>query len=573
MKYFTLTKQKSLNIALTYILVLSSQNVNATTYDITGSFTMFGPNGGLTDSVDTTLTGTFDDTNLNSMAIASTKPFFGVLWTAYNIGVTQTPGILNVETCPIPSDGSVVIVSGNNVPQPCEVQRPPLLTGTIGADQWGVSMLFDWSTSLKIDVINIWNVDYGSTGVITLESTDINGNNILGTPFLDGPFSTPGAAFNANFNLSLTPPFVTDLKVIQAGGETSIVDIATGVVTVTDGISGGATGLTYNWNNGATDAAIIAIAGGSESTDTLTFNPASLAPGAYTVSLSATATSPVGTVRADSSFSVPSITLIAKDTDGDGVNDNDPAEGFGDSDGDGIPNYLDHNGNTDTKKLQTSVTGDNTSASFVEVSNGILKVGKTAKAKYDSAGESQSFYNNGTGNGHGPVLATSDMDADEKIATSCIGGCYDFEVSGLANGEAITVTIPLTTTIAKNSVYRKFLGSAGWKGFKIDDNNNVASAAATSTNPTVCPAPGNSAYTAGLTIGNQCVQLTMNDGGPNDADTLANGTLVDPGGIATTSQTNLEDTSPAIDNVGGLSLYLFGFLASLITLFRQKSIK
>ncbi len=47
-----------------------------------------------------------------------------------------------------------------------------------------------------------------------------------------------------------------------------------------------------------------------------------------------------------------------------------------------------------------------------------------------------------------------------------------------------------------------------------------------------CPAPGDTSYQLGLTEGHFCVQLTLEDGGPNDADNEANGTIVDPGGVA-----------------------------------------
>jgi MYXO-CTERM domain-containing protein len=47
-----------------------------------------------------------------------------------------------------------------------------------------------------------------------------------------------------------------------------------------------------------------------------------------------------------------------------------------------------------------------------------------------------------------------------------------------------------------------------------------------------CPELGSDSYTLGLTTGDDCVQLMIEEGGPNDADGLVNGTLVDPGGFA-----------------------------------------
>ena len=49
--------------------------------------------------------------------------------------------------------------------------------------------------------------------------------------------------------------------------------------------------------------------------------------------------------------------------------------------------------------------------------------------------------------------------------------------------------------------------------------------------PGFCPPPGDSSWQSGLSAGHWCVQLLIEDGGPNDADGLANGSIVDPGGI------------------------------------------
>ncbi|MCI2285845.1 tandem-95 repeat protein [Colwellia sp. MSW7] len=47
-----------------------------------------------------------------------------------------------------------------------------------------------------------------------------------------------------------------------------------------------------------------------------------------------------------------------------------------------------------------------------------------------------------------------------------------------------------------------------------------------------CPPPTSTQWTPGLTEGHWCVQLTIEDGGANDNDNLANGTIVDPGGVS-----------------------------------------
>jgi MYXO-CTERM domain-containing protein len=79
-------------------------------------------------------------------------------------------------------------------------------------------------------------------------------------------------------------------------------------------------------------------------------------------------------------------------------------------------------------------------------------------------------------------------------------------------------------------VYRKFSPSGGFSSFVSDANNSVRSAPGQLG---VCPAVGSSAYVSGLTQGHFCVQLTIQDGGPNDADRAVNGRIVDPGTVAT----------------------------------------
>ena len=90
------------------------------------------------------------------------------------------------------------------------------------------------------------------------------------------------------------------------------------------------------------------------------------------------------------------------------------------------------------------------------------------------------------------------------------------------------VVLPLSRPLEAGAVYRKFVDGR-WQDFVEDENNALASAAAKEG---VCPNPGDDAYRPGLNPGDDCVRLTIEDGGPNDADRLVNGHIVDPGGPA-----------------------------------------
>ncbi|MFK5949249.1 MAG: Ig-like domain-containing protein [Methylococcales bacterium] len=141
------------------------------------------------------------------------------------------------------------------------------------------------------------------------------------------------------------------------------------------------------------------------------------------------------------------------------------------------------------------------------------------------------------------------FDREQGIAQSCVGGCFDFTVSGLTAGDDARVVLPLSIAIPSATtsnaghkiVYRKLM-STGWKDFDTSGNNSLASTAGTLNGTDVeCPAADDASYINGLTPGDRCVRMTITDGGPNDADGLANGTVVDPGGISETFFTSGTD--------------------------------
>jgi len=124
------------------------------------------------------------------------------------------------------------------------------------------------------------------------------------------------------------------------------------------------------------------------------------------------------------------------------------------------------------------------------------------------------------------------------------GGIVDFIIPGGLVGGAAQVVIPQYAPIPADLivdttgdgmldttypvVYRKLIAGV-WTDFVVDASNFVDSAASVAG---VCPVPGDAAYTAtGLVAGNDCVQLTIQDGGPNDADVIAT-QITDPGGVA-----------------------------------------
>ena len=141
------------------------------------------------------------------------------------------------------------------------------------------------------------------------------------------------------------------------------------------------------------------------------------------------------------------------------------------------------------------------------------------------------------------------------IVESCLGGCFDFSVSGVGVGGTLQMILPLSEALPEvpasgSLVYRKLIGS-NWQNFDATNGNSIKSAEPVSTGPTVC-SNDLSEYVDGLTPGHQCVLLAIVDGGANDADGLANGTVVDPSGVAETE--SVDNRTSGTGGAGALGL-------------------
>ena len=198
--------------------------------------------------------------------------------------------------------------------------------------------------------------------------------------------------------------------------------------------------------------------------------------------------------------------LSGDDSDGDLIPDDQ--EGFTDTDSDGIADYLDAINECNVLQ-EKSLEQSNFLA---ESQSGVcLRLGNTAQL-----------------NGSDGIEIQED-DLIEDLQADNLGGLFDFELTDIPRlGDSVTVVIPQTLPVPMNAVYRKFVRGS-WQEFVSNANNSVMSIAG---NPGYCPPPGAAEWQPGLTEGHWCVQLTIEDGGPNDDDGIANGNIVDPGGVA-----------------------------------------
>jgi hypothetical protein len=315
--------------------------------------------------------------------------------------------------------------------------------------------------------------------------------------------STTITATEAN----LAPVVVLDAQ--QQGENRLTVGKTAGVVTISAQVTDPNPGDTVSQQWQA-DAALTNI---SADASQFVFEPASLSSGVYQIALTATDNA------AEPLSYTAEVYLLVQDVlpvlDGSDSNNNlitDNVEGFGDSNGNGIADYLDpgFDCNVIPEQLASIVQ-------FVAEGEPGICLRKGATAALSNTG--------------GIQLTGADMQwLEPDMQATNIGGTFDFILRNLPTaGASYALALPQRQPVPQHAVYRKFTPANGWTNFVQNERNQLFSAAG---EPGFCPPPGDSSWQAGLNAGHWCIQLTIEDGGPNDADGLANGTIVDPGGVA-----------------------------------------
>lgn len=355
---------------------------------------------------------------------------------------------------------------------------------------------------------------------------------------IDGAVGGPIDRADVRITESNVLPMVT-LQASQAGNRSSTLYGDLGIATfnvITSDPDTGAIAL-LDWST--SDNALIPSEGFFS--DTFSIEPDGLAPGLYTVRVSVTdRASPLEPVLRDLLFRVlenapqrqPGI-----DTDGDGIADVD--EGSGDVDFDRLANELDA---LDVPSWNETAPAN---GRLIQVGPGLrLLLGDTAYA----AGRAHAVSPQDVadfGDAGRPALNAGD-------GATYPAGLVDFEIHGLTiPGASVRVVIPQTVAIPSDAEYRKFSTSAGWQTFEASSLDRVASARGTAES---CPAPGSSEYAPGLAAGDYCVELTITDGGANDADNRADGVVRDPGGVAVLTTMPPPDVSVASEPVADQSV-------------------
>jgi hypothetical protein len=324
-----------------------------------------------------------------------------------------------------------------------------------------------------------------------------------------------------------------NLTASQGGLSTILVTTDGGPVTLTATIADPNSGDTHTLDWSATDNRLVETDGHADDA-TLVFDPSLLAEGRYAASVTVTDSEGARDTATLYFRVVAALPVLSDqdDTDGDGIADD--AEGTGDSDNDGIPDYLD---NIPAPNVLPEV-GDQTNSYLVECDPGVrCRLGQFALMGASGGVRLQ------------PEDFAQQPDLVVDAAFAFNSGIFDFEMHELPTvGQSVRVVLPQANPIPQNAVYRKFLHGS-WRDFVQNADNALHSAPG---NPGYCPPPGDDSWEPGLVAGYHCVQLTLQDGGPNDGDGVANASVEDPGGVAvrTASDDDVEQTFHNVKSKG-----------------------
>lgn len=296
-------------------------------------------------------------------------------------------------------------------------------------------------------------------------------------------------------------PPTLDLNSEQSGTPTRKVSTTAGRVTVMLDIVDVNGEHTVDWSQTDNNLVQLNAAGGMS----FEFDPSALVAGVYKVTARVTDSGiPDADFGKTLSIKVEEDTVVVADTDNDGIPDDQ---------------------DTSTEDNQLPVDSSSSEGTVSSEAGVKLVIGGAALSSGTPgvAVDESTIAESGEDGGEAPANG-NDEDFDYPQ------GIYDFEVTQLpVPGQSVNVVIPLGEPMPAGAVYRKYTEATGWVEFVVDENNAVATAPGDGG---ACPDAGDEAYQPGLNEGDTCLQLTLEDGGPNDADGEVNGVMDDPGGIA-----------------------------------------
>jgi hypothetical protein len=513
-----------------------------------------------------TINLTINPDNIDAPVISSTAGLYAEETHTYTYQVTATDPDNNSE---------VLDYQLSNAPTGMAISSSGLITWTpnIGITTSGAVTITVTDTTSRSDTeIFTISVSPPDADIDTVADYNDNCVNVANTDQSDIDTDSIGDVCDGDPDGNGLLNTYLEYTVTQSGRTGSIIFQDASVRVTANLAVAGSGSETYDWS--ATDSTILA-AQTSLSGNTLDFDPASLALGVYNIDVTVT---DAGSTTHNTlllnllAASVPLLT--ATDTDGDTLPDNDSAEGYADDDNDGVPNLRDDT--ADTTLLPTQ-SGDFDTLRYLQSEAGTkISLGTTATA----AGHFGAIISDADLTAYGGVNGTATT-LNTNTGYTIISDYFDFTITGLTVGGTVHVVLPLSTNIQNGAIYSKFTPTTGWQNFVVDTNNTIASAISLGG---ICPSPGSSDYINGLIIYNNCIQLTLQDGGPNDADNEQNGVVHDPGVVtiptasassSTTCTATLFNNCPEQGgSIGAIQpLFLFMLLPALTAYRLRRKIK
>jgi len=455
------------------------------------------------------------------------------------VNITPLVVITQPETLSIPPGNTVsasVALSGPAVSYPATIDYTIAGDATNDISDTLTFTAEDYANAKNVDIIIKADAEGGQSAVLTLAAT----SNVQASEE-----TVNVTAFDGNIEPSVSLTLTQADKTIAAISASNAdvipyIDATKGDVTVTVVVQDFNSEDTHSldWT---TSSEVLAATGAS-----FVFSPAELS-GDFTLSVKATESNttdkfPSNTLTAQVRIIATALPELVAEADSDNDGTPDTEEGFKDSDGDGIVDYLDDNADTTQLPLADE------QASLQTLAGLTLSLGSVSAAQGIAAKSA--------------VITLADLAASvaaDSADTTDAGflpiegvSLFNFTISGLATaGDAAPVVYPLAkdVVIGEETEYRKYTPVAGWATFVSDADNSIASAAKDETGN--CPAPNDELYLDGLTAGNGCIQLTIKDGGIYDADGIENSSIEDPGVLAQSFELIQWDTAtialPATD--------------------------
>ncbi|NVK70254.1 MAG: hypothetical protein HWE31_16530 [Vibrio campbellii] len=210
------------------------------------------------------------------------------------------------------------------------------------------------------------------------------------------------------------------------------------------------------------------------------------------------------------------VLTMDKDSDNDGIPD--LAEGFLDSDGDLIPDYIDAVNGCEIQVIDNERA--QTGGFVLQSSSGsCLKLGYISEA-YDT---------------YSPYVEVSKA---LSIASIPIDVSYEeeFNNSELSNflvtnvqDESVSIVLPLMRPLSSGGSFRKYTEARGW--FDFDTSEEGSNLRYAQGELGFCPPPNSKLYQEEVLLGANCLEVTIRDGGVHDGDGVRNGSIDDPGYI------------------------------------------